>query len=235
MGKNLIQQRRGRGTSTFRSPSFRFKGDPKHHPFSHSTVIGKVTDLMSCQGHSGPLMEVQYAEKKVLSIAPEGIRVGDNIATGNDVEAKIGNTTQLKNLPEGSSVYNIEAQPGDGGKFVRSSGAYARLVGKYEDKIVLLLPSNKTRAFRPDCRATIGIVAGSGRIEKPILKAGNMWHKKNARNRLYPRVSALAMNAVDHPFGGSRTSKKGKVTIARRNAPAGAKVGLIRPRRTGRR
>ena len=82
---------------------------------------------------------------------------------------------------------------------------------------------------------TLGIISGFARVEKPMLKAGNMHYKKKARNKFYPRVSALSMNAVSHPFGGSRSSKLGKSQIAPRFAPPGRKVGLIRPRRTGKR
>ena len=98
-----------------------------------------------------------------------------------------------------------------------------------------MLPSKKEKQFHPDCRANIGRIAGSGRTEKPIVKAGNAYYKMKAKNKLYPIVSKNSMNAVDHPYGTSRTSKKGRPTIARKHAPPGAKVGKIKPRRTGKR
>ncbi len=237
MGKNLTQQKRGKGSPTYKSPSFRFIGDVKYSPLRANSpkIVGKVVDILHSTGHTAPIAKVMFESSEELLIAPYGIKTGDIIEHGQEATVKEGNITMLKNMPEGTTVFNIESMPGDGGKFVRSSGTYAKIKSKMGNKIQVMLPSQKVRDFNPECRASIGIVAGSGRTEKPVLKAGNMWHKMAARNKLYPRVSALAMNAVDHPYGGSRTSKKGKVTIARRNAPPGAKVGLIRPRRTGRR
>jgi len=131
-------------------------------------------------------------------------------------------------------IYNIESNPGDGGKLVRSSGTFARVVSQLKNKVVVQLPSKKTKEFNPDCRAIIGSVAGSGRLEKPLLKAGTRHHKMKARNKLYPITSGVSMNAVDHPFGGSKSSHKGRPTTARKNAPPGRKVGMVRARKTGR-
>ena len=94
--------------------------------------------------------------------------------------------------------------------------------------------SGKEKLFSPTCRAGIGVLAGAGRLEKPFLKAGTRSKRMEARNKLYPSVSGVAMNAVDHPFGGSSSNSKGRPTQAPRNAPPGRKVGAIAPRRTGR-
>lgn len=233
MGKRLIQQRRGRGTTTYRAHSFKYKGRAKHKKLSEAT--GVVVDLINCPGHSAPLAEIIYDDgDRVLMIAPEGIKVGDTIVTGKSSEIKPGNTAALKNIPEGTLIYNIESNPGDGGKFVRSSGAFARILSHIANKTVVLFPSKKQRVFNSDCRASIGVVAGGGRREKPFLKAGKKFFAMKARNKLYPSVTGAAMNAIDHPFGGKRTSRKGRPTIAPKNAPPGRKVGMIRPRRTGR-
>ncbi len=238
MGKNLIQQKRGKGSPTYRAPSFKYIGKVKHRKYDDAEktkVKGIVTDLVTSAGHSAPIAKVQYGNEEVLMIAPQNIRQGDVIESGKTAEAKDGNTLPIGQMPEGTLIYNIESNPGDGGKFCRSSGTCARILSKTNDRVTVMLPSKKQKEFNPNCRATIGIVAGAGRKEKPLLKAGNAHFKWKAKNKLYPRVAALAMNAVDHPFGGTRSSKKGKVTIAPRNAPPGAKVGLLRPRRTGRR
>lgn len=220
---------------TYRSPSFRFIGDVKYKSLANNTKeTGVVMDILHSTGHTAPIARVMFGSDESLLIARHGLKTGDMIQHGEDAELKEGNILSLKIIPEGTTIFNIESKPGDGGKFVRSSGTFARVQSKLGGKIQVMLPSRKIREFDPLCKASIGVVAGSGRTEKPFLKAGKRWHNRNALNKLYPRVSALAMNAVDHPFGGSRTSKKGKVTIARRNAPPGAKVGLIRPRRTGR-
>jgi len=231
MGKSLTQQKRGKGSPTYRARSFSYIGKVSYPAVSN--FKGRVVDILHSAGHSGPIAKIAFGKKKVLLIAPHGMRVGDEISAGENSEVKRGNILQLKSLPTGTNIYNIESQPGDGGKFVRASGTSAKIISKMKDKITVMLPSKKTRVFNQKCRATVGIIAGSGRTEKPFYKAGRKYHKMRAKNRLYPRTSALAMNAVAHPYGGSRTSKKGKPMIARRNAPPGAKVGLLRPKRSG--
>ena len=137
-------------------------------------------------------------------------------------------------IPTGTAVCNIEIVPFRGPKMVRTSGLAAHVTKKSEKGVFVLLPSKKEILFDANARATIGIVAGAGRLEKPIVKAGKAFHMHKARNKFWPRTSAVKMNAVDHPFGSGR-GKRIKSKIAKRNAPPGAKVGLIRPRRTGRR
>ena len=95
------------------------------------------------------------------------------------------------------------------------------------------MPSKKEKKFHQNCRATIGIIAGHGRLEKPFVKAGKKYYLKKAKSKLWPRTSAVKMNVIDHPFGSGR-GKNVKSKIAKRNAPPGAKVGLIRPKRVGR-
>ena len=229
MGKRLLQQRRGRGTLTYRSPGHRFKGIVKL-----PSNKGEVVELVNCPGHSAPLAYIQLSNNKVdLVIAPLGTKKGDKIEIGSKAEIKSGNVLHLKDIPEGTSVYNIESQPGDGGKFVRASGAFAKVVAKTSSKIIVKLPSRKEKSYHPDCRAAIGVIAGGGRTEKPFLKAGTKYHKMRAKNKLYPSVSGTSMNAVDHPFGGTTSSHKGKPTVAPKHAPPGRKVGKLRPRRTG--
>jgi large subunit ribosomal protein L2 len=236
MGKNLVQQRRGKSSTAFRAPSFRYVGKVKHPSEKAELGKGTVTDIVHSQGHYAPIAETKFANgKEELLIAPEGMKVGDEIQVGSEAEINAGNILPLGKIPEGTGIFNIESTPGDGGKFVRSSGNFARITGKTEKGILVLLPSKKERVFNPLCRAAIGIVAGSGRLDKPLLKAGNQYYKSKARNKYYPIVCAMSMNAVAHKFGGSRKSKKGKPMASGRFAPPGAKVGSIRPRRSGRR
>lgn len=233
MGKRLIQQRRGRGTPTYRSPGHRFEGAVKHYSLETS---GMVKDLIHCAGHSAPLMEIIYLTgERGLAFAPEGIKVGDEIAIGKGAEVKTGNVLPLGDIPEGTLVHNIELHPLDGGKLVRASGSFARVVSKTEEAVRVQLPSRKEKLFLPECRAAIGVLAGAGRLEKPFLKAGTHYHKMRARNKLYPHVCGVSMNAVDHPFGGKCSHVKGRPTQSPRSAPPGRKVGKIAPRRTGRR
>jgi len=233
MGKRLIQQARGKGGPTYRSPSFRFFGKSRLRPQTPSPIQGIVKDLVKCPGHSAPLALIQYQDnQKAIFVAPEGIKVGDPVTCGGQ-NISPANTLALKDIPVGTVVYNIESQPGDGGKFCRASGTFAKLIEKMEKVVAVELPSKKIKKFPLTCRANIGVVAGGGRTEKPLLKAGNQYHKKRAKNKLYPRVSGTSQNAVDHPHGGSSSSNIGMPSIAPKNAPPGRKVGKIRPKRTG--
>lgn len=238
MGKRIISQRRGRGTSTYRAHSFRYRAEVKYRKYDdyekNSVIDGKVIDILHCPGHTAPLMHVQYANgERMYLLAPENIRVESIISSGINAPAKIGNTLPLKNIPAGTDIYNIEINPGDGGKLIRSSGTSAKIVGEIQGMISIELPSRKKKLFLPSCRATIGKVAGGGRPDKPFVKAGKRHHDTRARGKLYPRTSGVAMNAVDHPFGSGRGRHIGKSKTAPRDAPPGRKVGLIRPRRTG--
>lgn len=235
MGKNLIQQKRGKGSPTYRAPSFRYKGRAAYGSYSNKEVNGKIIDIIHCSGHSAPLINLKYDNgEDVLLQAPEGVKVGEMLVNGEGALIKTGNVLPLRSIPEGTSVFNIEGSPGDGGKFVRSSGVFAKILSKMGNKVVLLLPSKKEREFNQGCRATIGVIAGSGRKEKPFLKAGFKYHAMKARNKFWPQSSGLAMNAVSHPFGGRSTCSKGKASTVSRDAPPGAKVGKIAARRTGR-
>lgn len=232
MGKNLIQQRRGRGTSTFRAPSFRYFAKVRNKTFGKESE-GKIIDFVNCPGHSAPLALIKFNDGEITTeVAAEGIRVGREVDQKTVLD---GNTLALKEIPEGTNIYNIESQPGDGGKFVRSAGSAAKIVAKLDDKAVVLLPSKKTKEFMLECRATIGVIGGGGKTDKPFVKAGNKYFAMKAKNKIYPKVAGTAMNAVAHPFGGSSSHIKGRPTQAPRNAPPGRKVGKLWPRRTGRR
>ncbi len=232
MGKRIISQRRGRGTSRYRAPSHRYLTAVKYPNVTGSE--GRIEDIVHCPGHSSPLIRVRFEDgTEIFNMAPLGVRVGDAINT-KDTEPAPGSIVCLKDLVEGTLIYNIESVPGDGGKFVRTSGSSAKVVARQGDKIAVIMPSKRTKLFSPSCRATVGTIAGGGRLEKPFVKAGNKFFKMKARNKLWPRSEGVRMNAVDHPYGNSQSSNKGRPTIARKHAPPGAKVGKIRPRRTGR-
>ncbi|RME31725.1 50S ribosomal protein L2 [Candidatus Woesearchaeota archaeon] len=231
MGKNLIQQKRGKGSSTYRRHSFRAVG--KARVQDRGSAI--ITDIVHSKLHTAPIAKVCYEDgEEGVIIAPEGVCVGQRIVIGSEAPLELGNTLPLKNLPEGSLVYNIEAQPGDGGKFVRASGGVARIVGKSLAGVIIQLPSKKRKTFNPACKASLGVAAGGGRREKPFMKAGRKHHYCKAKNKYWPKVSGAAMNAVDHPLGGKRSGRKGRPTIVPKNAPPGRKVGMLRPRHTGR-
>lgn len=229
MGKRIIQQARGHGSLTYRvrRRAYRYRlGYPA------LSGVGSVIELLQSPGHSAPLAKILIQDRVFYNPACQGVSVGDEITLGQG--AKLGDIAPLSLLPTGSQVYNIEVSPGDGGKLVRSAGTSALITKKIGEKVYLLMPSKKEIAFEGRCRATLGVVAGQGRLEKPLVKAGKKWRMMKARNKLWPRTSAVKMNIVDHPFGSGR-GKRIKSKIAKLHAPPGARVGHLRPRRTGRR
>jgi len=231
MGKNLTQQARGKGGPSFTSPGFRYLGEAK---LKHGVSTADILDIVKDQGHLAPLLSVRYNDgTKGYIVAPEGVFVGQKLLIGAGAPLEIGNSLYLKDVPEGSTIFNIEGVPGDGGRFCRTTGSFGKVFAKTDKSIQILLPSKKLKEFHPDCRATVGIVAGAGRKEKPFLKAGTMWHYRHARKKRYPHMSGSAQNAVDHPFGNKRSSRKSKARPAPKNAPPGRNVGYIRPKRTG--
>ncbi len=239
MGKRLISQRRGRGGSVYTCPSHKRRGEAKYRKYDdaekNGKVIGKIIDILHDPGRSAPLAKILFetGEEK-LYIVPEGVKVGDIIECGYGASIKPGNVLPLGEIPEGIPVFNIETIPGDGGKLVRAGGGYAYVMTHDEDTTYVKLPSGKIKAFDSKCRATIGVVAGGGRLEKPLVKAGKKYHALRAKAIKWPRVRGVAMNAVDHPFGGGRHQHTGKpTTVSRKKAPAGRKVGHISARRTG--
>ncbi len=235
MGKNLIQQARGKGSRRYRSPSFRYKGSSAQRSLEQETLVGWIVDFVDCPGHSAPLAQVEFSDGELsLVVAPEGMKVGDEISVGAEAEAVKGNTLPLSKIPEGAFVHNLEQNPGDGGKFVRASGVFAKVASQMPGHVSVVLPSKKVKKFNPECRATMGVVAGGGRPEKPFVKAGLKYKAKKAKNKLYPIVSGTAQNAVDHPMGNSRSSRKSRNRPAPKNAPPGRNVGMIRPKHTGR-
>jgi large subunit ribosomal protein L2 len=227
MGKRIIQQARGHGSFTYR---VRRKAYIYRIGYPMTSGQGKVLTLVNSPAHSAPLAKISINEKIFYNPACEGLQEGQHIEIGGKAES--GSILELKNIPAGTRIYNIEANPGDGGRFIRSGGSSAMIIKKMPGKVSIIMPSKKEIILDERCRASMGVIAGQGRLEKPIVKAGKMWFIKKSRNKLWPRTSAVKMNAVDHPFGSGR-GKRIKSKIAKRNAPPGAKVGHLRPRRTG--
>jgi len=228
MGKRIISQRRGRGTNTYKvsKRAFRFK---LQYPKQLSGE-GKVTKLFNSAAHSAPLAKISTGTGSFYMPAFKNMVESQKISF--DKEIKNGNIVKLKYIPVKTLIYNIESKPGDGGVFIKSAGNSAVVSKVVGEHVFVLMPSKKEKKFHPNCRATIGVVAGAGRLDKPIMKAGKQHHIKKSKNKLYPRTSAVKMNAIDHPFGSGR-GKNPKSKVAKRNAPPGRRVGLVRPRRTG--
>ena len=232
MGKRSISQRRGRGSPTYRCPSHNFVAKVRYKKVAPGTSItGVVQDIIHDSSRNSPLGVVAYSDKtKDYVILSEGCYTGKKIEIGTEAEVAPNNILPVSRIPEGSPIFNIEANPGDGGKIIRSSGTHAIVISHDVDKTTIKMPSKKLKNVNPKCRATIGIVAGGERKTKPFGKAGAKWNAMRAKGKLWPRTSATAMNAVDHKFGGSNLGVPKTVS---RHAPPGSKVGSIAAKRTG--
>ena len=226
MGKRLIPQRRARGGSHYRSPSHRHVDDIR---IPHYEAQGTIKDLIQAPGRTCPLAVIDFEGKKSYQLAVEGTRVGQKISLGGEV-VRVGNILALANIPEGTLVNNIEGQPGDGGKFVKTAGASALVVSRGK-VVVLNMPSGELKEFNPACRAAIGVVAGGGRIDKPLGKAGKNFHTLRSRSVANKKTKGVAMNAVDHPNGGGSHPHVGGPNCHGRNAPPGQKAGFIAPKK----
>jgi len=117
----------------------------------------------------------------------------------------------------------------------RSSGAYVTVVAHTPTGTIVKLPSGKPASLSDNCRATVGVVAGVGRVEKPFLRAGKKFHWVRSKGGKYSRVRGVAMVAASHPHGGGAHQHSMKPKTVSRHAPPGQKVGLIAAKKTGRR
>ena len=137
-------------------------------------------------------------------ICPQKLKVGDKISSGKKIEIKVGNCLELKDIPPGTSIHNVELLAGNGGKLARSAGSSVTLSGYDGDYAILKLSSGETRKVRSDCTATIGVVSNPDQKNIKIGKAGrNRWRGKR------PQTRGVAMNPVDHPHGGGEGKTSG--------------------------
>merc|ERR1711957_942195 len=170
-----------------------------------------------------------------MGVAVEGLHTGQFVYCGSKAQLTIGNVLPLNKMPEGTVMSMCEEKAGDRGRIARGSGTSCMVVGHSDDgrKTRIRLPSGSRKSVSSTCRAVIGITAGGGRLDKPILKAGNNHHKYRVKRNCWPRVRGCCMNPVEHPHGGGNRQHVGHPTTTRRDAPRGQKCGLIAARRTG--
>ncbi len=226
MGRRIIAQRRGKGSSTYRSPSHRHLAKPGYP--KRQETSGEVIDLHHAPGRTAPLAEVEFehGETKFM-IAPFGLRVGQEVEVGPEAAVNKGNVLPLSKIPVGMYVYNLELEPLDGGKLVRAGGDFAVIISQGAKKTTLRLPSGSFKTVDNRCRATIGIIAGGGHIEKPFAKAGKRFHAYRSKSKRPKTVRGIAMNAIDHPHGGGDHQHVGVESTVSSNAPPGRKVGRL--------
>lgn len=244
MGRVIRAQRKGAG-GIFKSHTKRRQGAAKIRPLDYAErngyIRGLVKTIVHDPGRGAPLAKVQfrnpykYETIEETFIATEGLFTGQFVYCGKKAGLTIGNVLPLGSLPEGTIISNVESKIGDRGVLARTSGNYAIVLGQNPDegKTRIKLTSGAKKVLSNKCRATVGIVAGGGRIDKPLLKAGRAYHKYRVKRNSWPKTRGVAMNPVDHPHGGGNHQHIGHASTVSRSAPPGQKAGLIAARRTG--
>ena len=196
-GQLTVRHRGGGSKRLYRMIDF--KRDKKGSCTVKSIEYDPYRNAMIC------LVQFLDGTKKYM-IYPKGLKVGDIIENGENVDIKYGNTLPLKNIPTGTEVYNIEIVPGKGAQFCRSAGVKAVLMAKHNRYVTLKMPSGEVRLIHDLCLATIGVVGNELFQNRVKGKAGvNRWLGKRSV------VRGAAMNAADHPHGGG----EGKAPVGR--------------------
>jgi len=168
-------------------------------------IPAKVASLEYDPNRSAFISLLHYADgEKRYILAPHGIKEGDTVISGPDIDIHPGNSLPLEKIPTGLFVHNIEMIAGRGGQMVRSAGSYAQLMAKEGNYVSLRLPSGEIRMVRKECYATIGQVSNIDHENVTIGKAGrSRWLGKR------PKVRGVAMNPIDHPLGGGEGRSSG--------------------------
>lgn len=246
MGRRIRGQKKGDPKSLYKARVFHRKGEVRFRNLDYAErngfIRGVVRDIIHDPGRGAPVAKVQFRDphsfrtNTELYIAPEGLYTGQYVYCGAKATLAVGNVLPVRKIPEGTSICNVEQNRGDQGQYARASGTFATIISQSEDgtRTRIRLPSGVRKTVDSNSRATVGIVGGGGRTEKPVLKAGRMHWMFKAKRKMWPIVTAVSMVPASHPYGGGNHKHLGcPSTVGRRISP-GAKVGLIAARRTGR-
>merc|ERR1712167_488301 len=214
MGRVIRGQRKGAG-SVFKAHTKHRRGPAKFRNLDFAErsgyIKGVVKQIVHDPGRGAPLAVVHFHDPYRCKIRKEVFVAA-----------------------EGTTICNVENKAGDRGSFARASGDYATVISHKEEgrKTTLKLPSGVRKTVSSKSRGMIGIVAGGGRLDKPLLKAGRAYHKFKAKRHSWPTCRGVCMNPVDHPHGGGNHQHVGHATTVRGDCAPGQKVGLIAARRT---
>jgi len=180
------------------------------------SIEGKVRSIEYDPNRSARIALVVYADgEKRYILAPDGMKAGDRVISGDSVAPERGNCMKLANIPLGTDVHNIELKPGKGGMLARSAGTYGTLTSRDGKYAIIKLPSGESRMILTSCRATVGIVSNSDNALEKSGKAGrSRWLGRR------PRTRGVAMNPVDHPMGGGEGRASGGHPRSRTGLPA---------------
>jgi large subunit ribosomal protein L2 len=189
----------------------------------HDDVAGKVVAIEYDPNRSVNIALVEFPDgEKTYILAPNGLQVGTSVMSGPNAAPEVGNCLPLANIPAGLEIHNIEMNPGQGGKLVRSAGMAGRLSAKEGEWAVIMLPSGEMRRVKSRCRATIGQLGNLDWMNVTIGKAG-----RNRHRGIRPHTRAKAMNPIDHPLGGGEgRSNGGRHPVSKTGVPA--KGGITR-------
>lgn len=188
----------GRTTTRFRGGGNKRKYRIIDFKRNKDGVPGKVASIEYDPNRTANIALIHYVDgEKRYIIAPRGLKVGAIIESGQDADIQVGNALQLKDIPVGTTIHNIELKPGKGAQLVRTAGAEAQLSGKEGKYGIVRLPSGEIRRIDIRCKATIGQV---GNTEHELVTLGKAGKSRYLGRR--PHVRGSAMNPVDHPHGG---------------------------------
>ena len=198
-GKITVRHRGGGAKKKYRLIDFKRNKDG---------IPGVVAAIEYDPNRSANIALINYADgEKRYILAPKGLEVGTVIVSGETTDVKVGNCMEMGNMPEGTTIHNIEMHPGKGGQLARSAGVSAQILGSEEKYVIVRLQSGEVRKFLKKCRATVGAVGNEDHGLVNYGKAGRMrW--KGVR----PTVRGSVMNPNDHPHGGG----EGKTSIGRK-------------------
>lgn len=218
-GKITVRHHGGRVKRFYRIIDFKRNKD---------NIPAVVKSIEYDPNRSANISLLAYADgEKRYILTPKGLKVGQSVISGENVDILVGNTLPLASIPEGTLIHNIEMQPGGGGIIARSAGTSAQILGKDDNGkyVVLRLKSGETRRILARCRATIGEVGNEEHLLVNLGKAG-----RNRHMGVRPTVRGSVMNPVDHPHGGG----EGKQPIGRKSplTPWGKKALGVKTRKT---
>ena len=189
-------------------------------------IPAKVATIEYDPNRSANIALLHYVDgEKRYILAPNGLTVGMQVVSGKDADIKVGNCLEMKDMPEGTFIHNVELKPGKGGQLARSAGCSAQILGIEDKYVTVRLSSGEVRKILSNCRATVGVVGNEDHSLVNIGKAGrNRW--KGVR----PTVRGSVMNPNDHPHGGG----EGRTPIGRKSpmTPWGKKAMGVKTRKT---
>jgi large subunit ribosomal protein L2 len=241
-GKNSSGGRNSKGRVTARHRGGGAKRRYRHIDFKRTAdgVPAKVATIEYDPNRTTYIALLHYADgRKSYILAPQGLRIGATVESGERADIRPGNALPLRAIPTGTIVHNVELIPGQGGRLGRSAGTAIQVVAKEGPMVTLRLPSSEMRMVRADCRATVGTLSNSEHQNVSVGKAGRNRHKGKR-----PQTRGVAMNPVDHPHGGGEAHKTpgghprtpwGKPTLGYRTRKKGKASNslIIRGRRRG--